>query len=114
MSSDKTRIYLSDCLAQLSDSHDIRIFSKRTATTEAFSRLPALKGDRIKMKLGDDRLHEKGFLTPLFYFEGSMNITYAGVRLNTEKVVYHSGDELRGKLSNTYLEFDRRWKLLPN
>jgi hypothetical protein len=116
MSSDKTRIYFSDCLAQLSESQDIRIFSKRTASTEAFSRLPALKKDRIQIKLGDDRLHEKGFLTPLFYLEGSMNITYSGVRLNSEKVLYHSGSEsdLRAKVSNTYLEFDRRWKLLPN
>lgn len=116
LSSDKVRVYLSDCLAQLSEYQEVRIFSKRTDSTEAFSRIQAVTRDRIKIKLGDDRLHEKGLLTPYFYLEGSMNITYSGVMLNSEKVVYHSGNEpeTREKMTNAYLEFDRRWKLLSN
>jgi hypothetical protein len=113
---DKMRLFLSDCLAQLAEYQEIRIFSKKTDSTEAFARIPALRRDGIRIVFGDDRLHEKGILTPYFYLEGSMNITYSGVTLNSEKIVYHSGTEpeIRSKLANTYLEFDRRWKLLQN
>ena len=66
--------------------------------------------------MSDDKLHEKGILTPLFYVEGSMNITYSGVMLNNEKVIFHSGDEkdVRARIQNAFLEFDRRWKLLAS
>jgi hypothetical protein len=113
---DRPRLYLSDCLAQLSDYGEVRIVSKRNGTSEAFYRIPALQKSRIKMQMADDKLHEKGFLTPLFYLEGSMNITYSGVMINSEKVIYHSGNEnsIRAKINNAYLEFDRRWELLQS
>lgn len=114
LASDRIRIFLSDCLSQLSEYQNVRIVSKRTTTSEMFCRIPTLKKDRISIRMGDDKLHEKGFLTPLFYLEGSMNVTYSGVMLNSEKVVYHSGDEkaTRARINNAYLEFDRRWELL--
>ena len=64
--------------------------------------------------MSNDKLHEKGILTPLFYIEGSMNITFSGVMLNDEKVIFHAGDDLpvRARIQNAYLEFERRWKLL--
>jgi hypothetical protein len=111
---DHLHIYLSDCLSQLSRENEVRIVSKKTSTTEAFCTMPKIVESSIKVKLSDDKLHEKGFLTPLFYIEGSMNITYSGVLLNSEKVIYHAGDEsvVRERIHNAYLEFERRWKLL--
>lgn len=111
---DQMRINLSDCLAQLSTENDIRIVSKKTPTSDAFFGMPILSKSSIQMRMSNDKLHEKGILTPLFYIEGSMNITFSGVMLNEEKVIYHSGDDqlIRGKIQNAYLEFDRRWKLL--
>lgn len=115
-SSDRIRINLSDCLAELSKNNDIRIVSKRTSTTETFCSTPLLNRHSIQIRMSDDKLHEKGILTPLFYVEGSMNITYSGVMLNNEKVIFHSGDEkdVRARIQNAFLEFDRRWKLLAS
>lgn len=111
---DRIRINLSDCLAELSKENMVRIVSKQTDTTQTFCSLPQITQNRIEVRLSDDKLHEKGFLTPLFYIEGSMNITYSGVLLNTEKVIYHSGSEqsIRERIQNAYLEFERRWRLL--
>jgi len=111
---DRMRINLSDCLAQLSTDNDVRIVSKKTPTSDAFCSMSILSKSTIQMRMSDDKLHEKGILTPLFYIEGSMNITFSGVMLNAEKVIFHSGDEppIRARIQNAYLEFDRRWKLL--
>jgi hypothetical protein len=112
--SDRMRINLSDCLAQLSTGNDVRIVSKKTPSSDAFCRMPILSDSTIQIRMSDDKLHEKGILTPLFYIEGSMNITFSGVRLNTEKVIFHSGDDpsVQRRIQNAYLEFERRWRLL--
>lgn len=111
---DRLQIYLSDCLVQLSKENEVRIVSKKTNTTEIFCTMPKIAESTISVRLGDDKLHEKGFLTPFFYIEGSMNITYSGVLLNSEKVIYHSGEEstVRERINNAYLEFERRWDQL--
>jgi hypothetical protein len=111
---DRMRINLSDCLAQLSINNDVRIVSKKTQATEAFCCMPILSNGTIQIRMSDDKLHEKGFLTPLFYLEGSMNITFSGVMLNTEKVIFHAGDEppIRARIQNAYLEFERRWRFI--
>lgn len=110
----RMRINLSDCLAQLSLENNVRIVSKSTPATDAFRSMPMLSDSRVQMRLSDDKLHEKGFLTPIFYLEGSMNITFSGVLLNEEKVIFHSGDEstVRARIQNAYLEFERRWNML--
>ena len=114
MVADRMRINLSDCLAQLSINNDVRIVSKKTPASDTFCSMPILSVGSIQTRMSDDKLHEKGILTPLFYIEGSMNITFSGVRLNSEKVVFHSGDDspVRARIQNAYLEFERRWKLL--
>ena len=38
------------------------------------------------IRMAGEDLHEKGLLTPDFYLEGSMNLTYSGVHINQEKV----------------------------
>lgn len=113
-SADRARISLSECLAQLSVDNEIRIVSKKTSTSEAFYKTPILNRSNIHLRMSDDKLHEKGFLTDIFYIEGSMNITFSGVMVNEEKVVFHSGNEqpTTARINNAYLEFERRWKSL--
>jgi hypothetical protein len=111
---DRARINLSDCLVELSNDSDVRIVTRDTPPSRAFLAIPKLGKSKVAYRLSDDKLHEKGFLTPLFYLEGSMNITYSGVVLNSEKVVFHSGTdtETKTRFQNAYLEFDRRWEHL--
>lgn len=111
---DKTHINLSDCLVELSNDSDVRIVTRDTSPSRGFLAIPQIRRSKVAYRLSDDKLHEKGFLTPLFYLEGSMNITYSGVVLNSEKVVFHSGTdaETKARFQNAYLEFDRRWESL--
>lgn len=107
-------IRLSDCLRQLARVHEVRVISRNTDTTRGFLRTPGLADAGVQVRLADDALHEKGFLSPIFYFEGSMNITYSGVHINTEKLVYHAGTDqgVAQRMSLAYLELDRRWTQL--
>ncbi|WP_434718135.1 hypothetical protein P5W98_00685 [Paraburkholderia sp. A1BS-2L] len=111
---DDRNIRFSDCLRQLACLHDVRIMSRRTEVTLTFLRNPRLAEDGVKARLADDDLHEKGLLTPIFYFEGSMNITYSGVHRNKEKILYHAGSDpdVAKRMALAYLELDRRWKQL--
>jgi hypothetical protein len=111
---ERSVINLSDCLRQLSRSHEVRIISRRTEVTLNFLANSKLVEDGVRFALANDDLHEKGFLTPIFYFEGSMNITFSGVHINKEKLLYHAGSdpEVTKRMSLAYLELDRRWKQL--
>jgi hypothetical protein len=111
---ERSSIRLSECLRQLAHLHDVRIISRRTDVTLTFLSNPRLSEDGVKSALADDNLHEKGLLTPIFYFEGSMNITYSGVHINKEKLLYHAGSDtdVARRMSLAYLELDRRWKHL--
>lgn len=107
-------IRFSDCLRQLAYLHQVRIISRRTEVTLNFLSNPGLVNDGLSYVFADDDLHEKGFLTPIFYFEGSMNLTYSGVHINKEKLLYHAGrdPDVARRMSLAYLELDRRWKHL--
>lgn len=111
---DRSGIRLSECLRQLARLHEVRIISRRTEVTLSFLSTPGLAEDGVRAVLADDDLHEKGFLTPIFYFEGSMNITYSGVHMNKEKLLYHAGHDtdVAKRMSLAYLELDRRWQQL--
>jgi hypothetical protein len=111
---ERTTIRLSDCLRQLAQIHEVRVISRRTEVTIAFLANPRLAEDGVAAVMADDDLHEKGFLSPIFYFEGSMNITYSGVHINREKLLYHAGSdsEVSRRMSQAYLELDRRWQQL--
>jgi hypothetical protein len=111
---ERTNIRLSDCLRQLAQTHVVRVISRRTEVTGAFLANPRLAEDGVAAVMADDDLHEKGFLSPIFYFEGSMNITYSGVHINREKLLYHAGSDLdvSRRMSLAYLELDRRWQQL--
>ena len=87
----------------------------KNQTSEYFATSPAFQGaDGVQFRYASDTYHEKGVLTPAFYIEGSMNITYSGVYVRGEKITYHSGAEaaLRAKIGKAYLEFNRRWDRL--
>jgi len=111
---EQSGIRFSDCLRQLANLHDVRIISRRTEVTLTFLSSPVLVDDGVRYVLAEDDLHEKGFLTPIFYFEGSMNLTYSGVHINKEKLLYHAGrdPDVSRRMTLAYLELDRRWQQL--
>ena len=112
---DQRHIRFSDFLVELANSTEVRIVTIRSDTSKAFlanSRISRVRG--IGTRFADDSLHEKGILTPHFYLEGSMNITFMGVRVRQEKLLLHSDGTAEGRVAigTAYLEFDRRWEQL--
>jgi hypothetical protein len=114
-SSDQRQIRFSDFLIELASATEVRIVTIRSETSRAFLANPRIARHRgIHVCFADDSLHEKGILTPRFYLEGSMNITFMGVRVRQEKLLLHSDrtQDGRGAIGLAYLEFDRRWAQL--
>jgi hypothetical protein len=112
---DEPRIRFSDYLRQLSRKRPVCIITVRNPSSEYFAKSPAFHGsDGVCFRYAPETYHEKGVLTPAFYIEGSMNITYSGVYVRGEKITHHSGDEpaLKAKIGKAYLEFNRRWDQL--
>ena len=109
---DQRQIRFSDFLTELANVTEIRIVTIRSDTSRAFLSNPRLSRHRgIQVCFADDSLHEKGILAPGFYLEGSMNITFMGVRVRQEKLLLHADctPEGRRAIGHAYLEFDRRW-----
>ena len=70
------------------------------------------KENNIQVKFEDaQKDHQKGLLTDLFYFEGSMNFTYSGIYRNNEKITCNAASDSEGKrkITEAYLEFERIW-----
>jgi hypothetical protein len=112
---DQREILFSDFLVYLCALAEVRLVTKHTDVSHAFLRNSKLKAQhRIQSRFADRHFHEKGILAPHFYLEGSMNITFMGVRVNEEKVLLHTGQGPNGEcaISTAYLEFDRRWSRL--
>ena len=113
---DEHRIRFSEYLRQLARKIPVRIITVHNTSSEYFARSPAFQGtDGVQFRYAPETYHEKGVLTPVFYIEGSMNITYSGVYVRGEKITYHSGIEsaTKAKVGKAYLEFNRRWDQLP-
>lgn len=108
------RIRLSEVLKRIGLGISVRIISKDTEATRQFLAGAGFSNSNVIVRLAGDSLHEKGVLTPDFYLEGSMNLTYSGVHINTEKVSYHAGSErdIVARMAAAYAELDRRWKQL--
>lgn len=106
-----SRLRLSDVLIALASFTSVRIVSKDTEATRQFIAGRDFEAAGIQIRMAGQDLHEKGLLTPDFYLEGSMNLTYSGVHINQEKVSYHSGSDrsVRERISSAYAELDRRW-----
>ncbi len=113
----QSELRFSEYLAELSKRTQIRIITVRNDTSEAFLRSPLIRDNaQITVCFAPDEHHEKGILAPGFYIQGSMNITYSGVWIRGEKVVYHCGTsgEAKERIVRAYLEFDRYWGILSN
>ena len=107
----QSRIQLGDVLLTLSTRIQVRIISKETEATKQFIANRPFAANNVVVRMADESLHEKGFLTPDFYLEGSMNLTYSGVNINREKVSFHSGDDrpVIERKASAYAELNRRW-----
>ena len=64
----------------------------------------------IEFRRGET-LHEKGLITHHFYLRGSMNFTYAGIKLNDESVELTTDPN---EVSHAIAEARRRWEGLAN
>ncbi|GAB3647291.1 phospholipase D-like domain-containing protein DpdK [Ramlibacter alkalitolerans] len=109
-----SRLRLGDVLIALASVTTVRIVSKQTEATRQFLAGRDFAGSNVHVRIAGDELHEKGLLTPDFYLEGSMNLTYSGVHLNQEKVSYHAGSDrsVIERIAAAYAELDRRWRQL--
>lgn len=113
---DQTIIYFSEYLMRLARQTQVRMITTRNEISEGF--LDLLKHKKVSIdilcRFAGGEYHEKGFLAPSFYIEGSMNFTYSGVYVRGEKVTYYCGQGKDGsaRILGAYLEFDRQWKLL--
>ena len=109
-----SRIRLGDVLCALSAVCAVRIVSKKTEATRQFLAAQDFSGLNVQIRMAGEELHEKGLLTPDFYLEGSMNLTYSGVHVNQEKVSFHAGADrpVVQRIAAAYAELDRRWKQL--
>jgi hypothetical protein len=111
-----SRIRLADVLIALAPVTTVRVLSKGTEATRQFLASRDFARAGVEVRMAGKQLHEKGLLTPDFYLEGSMNLTYSGVHLNQEKVSYHAGEDraVVERITAAYAELDRRWGQLPS
>lgn len=108
------RIRLADILITFAERTQVRVISKATEATRQFLASRDFSRAGVDVRMADETLHEKGLLTPDFYLEGSMNLTYSGVHINQEKVSFHSGRDrpTSERIASAYAELDRRWRQL--
>lgn len=108
------RFHFSAYLEALAQRRPVRVITVAHPASTAFAALPLFCEGRVALRYAPESYHEKGILTPLFYVEGSMNLTYSGVYVRDEKVTYHSAADAAGeeKVARAYLEFTRLWENL--
>jgi hypothetical protein len=107
-----SRLRFGDVLIALASVTAVRVLSKETEASRQFVTGRDFASAGVLVRMAGDDLHEKGLLTPDFYLEGSMNLTYSGVHINQEKVSYHAGTDraVRERIASAYAELDRRWQ----
>lgn len=113
----RAEIRFADVLALIGRRMPVRIITVENEVSTNFVRsLAPGEGSGIRVRFAPEVHHEKGILTPWFYIDGSMNITFHGVHIRGEKITYHvsSSDEGRAKIARAYLEFDRYWSNLAS
>ncbi|MGE5608800.1 MAG: hypothetical protein ACM359_06080 [Bacillota bacterium] len=108
---DAGEIWFSEYLAELAQRMPVRVVTVRNEITDAFLAGSAMRESDVQVRFAGSEFHEKGVLTPRFYIEGSMNLTYSGVYIRGEKVTFHTPDDVAGrrKIAATMLEFGRQW-----
>jgi len=111
----RAEIRFGDVLVSIARRMPVRIITVANEVSNNFVRSPLLREcPGVTVRYAPEVHHEKGILTPWFYIEGSMNITYHGVHIRGEKITYHVGVDENGrqKIARAYLEFDRYWSTL--
>ncbi len=109
-------ILFSETLIEISDRLPIHIITWPDEKSIAFADyFKGVKNIRVKFEKAQ-KDHQKGLLTCLFYFEGSMNFTYSGVYRNNEKITCNAAFDSEGKrkITEAYLEFERIWDNLKS
>ena len=104
-------ILFSETLIEVSNRLQIHIITWPDDTSKAFvSNFESAKHIRVEFEK-EQKDHQKGLLTDLFYFEGSMNFTYSGIYRNNEKITCNAASDSEGKrkITEAYLEFERIW-----
>lgn len=111
---DNPFILFSEMLIEMSFYLPIRIITWPDETSQVFiNKLKKTKNIQVKFEM-NQKDHQKGLLSDLFYFEGSMNFTYSGIYLNKEKITcnaFYYNEGIR-KINIAYLEFERIWNNL--
>jgi hypothetical protein len=111
----RAEVRFGEYLATISLLMPVRIITVGNDISKNFIASPALRNaPAVEVRYAPEEHHEKGILTPWFYVEGSMNVTYHGVYVRGEKITYHtpSSPEGRQKIARAYLEFERYWSSL--
>lgn len=109
-------ILFSEALIEVSGHLPIRIITWPDDKSKAFAdNFQTTKHIQVRFE-NAQKDHQKGLLSELFYFEGSMNFTYSGIYLNREKITCNTVYDLEGhrKITEAYLEFDRIWANLES
>src|SRR5687767_13159689 len=77
---DEPQIWFTGYLETLSRKRPVRVITVREhKVSSRFTSHPRLRRARkLQVRFAPAEYHEKGILSPVFYFEGSMNITYSG------------------------------------
>lgn len=110
---EQTEIRFTEFLSKLSQQRPIRLVVVDNSTSQAFVNNPDIaESPGIESRFAPETYHEKGILAGEFYIEGSMNLTYSGVCLRDEKVVFHPVRGNEEKLHLAFLQFDRLWENL--
>lgn len=111
----KAEVRFGEYLATVSLLMPVRIITVANDVSRNFVESPAVRKARgVEVRYAPEEHHEKGILTPWFYVEGSMNVTYHGVYIRGEKITYHTASSNDGqqKIARAYLEFERYWSSL--
>lgn len=109
-------ILFSETLIEVSDRLPIRIITWPDDKSRTFAdNFKQVKRVQVKFEEAQ-KDHQKGLLSDLFYFEGSMNFTYSGVYRNREKIICNAAFDSEGKrkITEAYLEFERIWDNLES
>jgi hypothetical protein len=111
----RSEVRFADVLTKVARRIPVRVITVANDVSNTFVRsLELREAIGVSVRFAPEAHHEKGILTPWFYIEGSMNITFHGVHIRGEKITYHTTSSLEGqrKIARAYLEFDRYWSTL--
>lgn len=110
---DQVEIRFADFISRLSEARPVRLIVVDNSTSQSFIKDPVIANSKgVEVRFAPETYHEKGILTDEFYLEGSMNLTYSGVFLRDEKIVFHPRSENEEKINLAYLQFNRLWETL--